>query len=146
MGAICGGADPKDAQYLYEFGIGVGLAFQLKDDLLDVYGDTKDFGKEIGGDICCNKKTFLLISALTQADAKGKKTLSEWLNKTSFDRAEKIAAVTRIYDELRIRHLTESKMKEYYDQAIDALRKVNTNENRKEDLYKLAEHLLYRIS
>lgn len=146
IGAICGGADDKDAQYLYEFGIGIGIAFQLKDDLLDVYGDPKDFGKEIGGDICCNKKTFLLINAINQAEGNDKKELLQWLKKKSFDRNEKVAAVTNIYNKLHLRTFTENKMKEYYDQALTALRKINKNETEKADFYQLAEKLMYRIS
>ncbi|MCQ2209026.1 MAG: polyprenyl synthetase family protein [Paludibacteraceae bacterium] len=146
IGAICGGADDKDAQYLYEFGIGIGIAFQLKDDLLDVYGDPKDFGKEIGGDICCNKKTFLLINAINQAEGNDKKELLQWLKKKSFDRNEKVAAVTNIYNKLHLRTFTENKMKEYYDQALTALRKINKNETEKAGFYQLAEKLMYRIS
>lgn len=146
IGAICGGADDKDAQYLYEFGIGIGIAFQLKDDLLDVYGDPKDFGKEIGGDICCNKKTFLLINAINQAEGNDKKELLQWLKLKSFDRNEKVAAVTNIYNKLHLRTFTENKMKEYYDQALTALRKINKNETEKAGFYQLAEKLMYRIS
>ena len=146
IGALCGGADEKDAQYLYEFGIGIGIAFQLKDDLLDVYGDTKDFGKEIGGDICCNKKTFLLINALNQAKDNDHEELLKWINKKEFNRSEKIEAVTQIYNKLHLRQLTESKMTEYYDNALEALRKINRSESEKESFYQLAKHLMYRIS
>ncbi len=146
MGAICGGASEKDAQFLYEFGIGIGIAFQLKDDLLDVYGDAKDFGKEIGGDICCNKKTFLLINAINQAEGDDKKELLDWITKKEFDRNEKVEAVTKIYDKLHLRTITENKMKEYYDQALDALRKIQKSEEEKTDFYQLAEKLMYRIS
>ena len=124
VGAICGGAGELDAQALYEFGIGIGIAFQLKDDLLDVYGDTKDFGKEIGGDICCNKKTFLLISAMQKAEGDDKEELMKWITAKEFNRGEKVAAVTEIYDKLHLRSLTEMKMQEYYEQAIEALRRV----------------------
>lgn len=146
IGAICGGAGEMDAQFLYEFGIGIGIAFQLKDDLLDVYGDIKDFGKEIGGDICCNKKTFLLISAMQKAEGEDKEELMKWITAKEFDREEKVAAVTNIYDKLHLRSLTEMKMREYYDQAIEALRKVERSEAEKEKLYQLAERLIHRIS
>ncbi len=146
IGAICGGASEIDAQYLYEFGIGIGIAFQLKDDILDVYGDEKNFGKQIGGDICCNKKTFLLINALQKAEGEEKEELLSWIQKEEFNREEKIAAVTKIYDNLGLRTLTEQKMESYYQQAIEALRKVNRPEAEKQVFYDLAEKLLYRIS
>ncbi len=146
IGAICGGASEIDAQYLYEFGIGIGIAFQLKDDILDVYGDEKSFGKQIGGDISCNKKTFLLISALQKAEGAVKEELLSWINKKEFNRDEKVAAVTKIYNQLGLRTLTEQKMEYYYQQAIEALRKVNRPESEKQAFYDLAEKLLYRIS
>ncbi len=146
IGAICGGASEIDAQYLYEFGIGIGIAFQLKDDILDVYGDEKNFGKQIGGDICCNKKTFLLINALQKAEGEEKEELLSWIQEEEFNREEKIAAVTKIYDNLGLRTLTEQKMESYYQQAIEALRKVNRPEAEKQVFYDLAEKLLYRIS
>ena len=146
IGAICGGADDRDAQYLYEFGIGIGIAFQLKDDLLDVYGDTKDFGKAIGGDICCNKKTFLLINAINQSEGEDKKELMKWLEKKNFDREEKVTAITNIYNKLHLRQFTESKMQEYYSQAVEALRKMNKAETDKAGFYQLAEKLMRRIS
>ncbi len=146
IGAICGGASEIDAQYLYEFGIGIGIAFQLKDDILDVYGDEKSFGKQIGGDISCNKKTFLLINALQKAEGEEREELLSWIKKKEFNREEKIAAVTKIYDSLGLRTLTEQKMEDYYQQAIEALRKVNRPETEKQAFYDLAEKLLYRIS
>ena len=146
IGAICGGASEVDAQRLYDFGIGIGLAFQLKDDLLDVYGDSKTFGKEIGGDICCNKKTFMLINALKKAEGEDLKSLTDWITKESFNRQEKIAAVTAIYDKLHIKELAESKMDEYYQQAINSLKSVSIDEEKKNGFYQLAEKLMYRIS
>lgn len=146
IGAICGGASNIDAQLLYEFGIAVGLVFQLKDDLLDVYGDFKSFGKEIGGDIACNKKTFLLINALQKATGKEKEELLGWIEKKEFDRKEKVEAVTRIYDSLHLRSTTEQKMREYYNQAIEALNQVHRPEAEKQKLMQLAEKSLKRIS
>lgn len=144
IGAICGGASEKDADLLYKFGIGIGIAFQIKDDILDVYGDTAKFGKAIGGDICCNKKTYLLITALDKADADKKSELQSWLHKTQFDKAEKIAAVTEIYNTLNVREAAENAMRSYYDEAISMLRQVSVSEDKKADLYLLAENLLYR--
>lgn len=144
IGAICGGASDEDAQLLYDFGIGIGLAFQLKDDLLDVYGDSKTFGKEIGGDICCNKKTFMFINALNKAEGKDLQALNEWIAKETFDKQEKIRAVTDIYDKLQIKELAEKKMDDYYQQAIQALQKVSQSEEKKVGFYQLAEKLMFR--
>ncbi len=144
IGAICGGAKAADAKLLYEFGIGIGLAFQLKDDLLDVWGDVKKFGKKIGGDICCNKKTFLLINAYDKANADQKKELDRWLLSETTDRDAKVAAVTELYERLGIKSLAEQSMREYYDRAIAALDKVGIEKERKDVLYQLAYDLMYR--
>ena len=144
MGAICGGASETDAQLLYDFGINVGLAFQLKDDWLDVYGDSETFGKNIGGDICCNKKTFMLISALAKADAGTKVELQTWIDKEEFDREEKVSAVTAIYDKLEISELAEKEMREYFQKAMEALGRVSVPDEQKQTLSKLANDLLYR--
>lgn len=144
IGAICGGASGEDASLLYEYGVGVGVAFQIKDDLLDVYGDEKKFGKAIGGDIYCNKKTFLLITALEKADPQTKSELTEWISREEFDRAEKVAAVTAIYDKLDVRSSAERAMRSHYDSAVSALRKVSVPEELKQPLYDLAATLLCR--
>ena len=107
MGAVVAGASDADANALYAFGEKVGLAFQLQDDLLDVYGDPKVFGKAIGGDITSNKKTFMLINAFNRADAGTRAELERWTTATEFDPAEKIAAVTEIYNRLGIDKLAE---------------------------------------
>lgn len=143
-GAIVAEASAEDANNLYDFGINVGLGFQLKDDLLDVYGDSSNFGKKIGGDILCNKKTYLLINAL--ADATVKEELCEWINKTSYDEKEKIEAVTAIYNRLNLKEKSENLIREYYRKAISCLQKVNVDESKKQELHKLAENLTCRIS
>jgi geranylgeranyl diphosphate synthase, type II len=94
LGAVLAGADPKDAQKLYDFGVNIGIGFQLKDDLLDVYANKSLFGKQVGGDIISNKKTYLLIKALEIADGKPKADLKNWLEKKNFDPEEKVKAVT----------------------------------------------------
>jgi len=109
-GAIVGGADKKDAQLLYDFGINIGLAFQLKDDLLDVYGNEATFGKKIGGDILCNKKTYLLIHALELAKDDDKVELTRHLNDKHLLPEDKIAVVTSIYNKLGVRQICEDKM------------------------------------
>ena len=106
IGALSGGANETEAQALYDFGINIGIAFQLKDDLLDVYGDEATFGKNIGGDICCNKKTYLLINALNKAEGEQKESLKNWIEKDEFNRTEKIKAVTSIYNQLKLKEKT----------------------------------------
>ena len=96
IGAILGGASSEDAEKLYDFGVQIGIAFQLQDDLLDVYGDSAVFGKKIGGDILCNKKTYMLIKALERADKAQLSELNDWLAAESFSPEEKIAAVTAL--------------------------------------------------
>ncbi|MCQ2217360.1 MAG: polyprenyl synthetase family protein [Paludibacteraceae bacterium] len=144
IGALCGGASERDADLIYKYGIGIGLAFQIKDDLLDVYGDEKKFGKAIGGDINCNKKTFLLITALEKSDAASKASLMDWISREKFDRTEKVKAVTAIYDKLDVRTNAESAMRAYYEDALNALRQISVAEELKQPLYDLANNLLYR--
>ena len=127
-GAILGGVSREDAENLYRFGINIGLAFQLQDDLLDVYGDTKTFGKNIGGDILCNKKTFLLINALRRAEGEQKAQLEHWIARKDFDAAEKIAAVTNIYNVLGLKELSESKMQTYYAEGMKNLAALSVSE------------------
>ena len=100
VGAMIGGASTADADALYDYGIHIGLAFQLQDDLLDVYGDPKTFGKNIGGDILCNKKTFLLINALSVASEEQRQVMEDWMARKTYDAQEKIAAFTNLYNEL----------------------------------------------
>ena len=125
MGAIMGNAPKADAEALYQFGINIGLAFQLQDDLLDVYGNTATFGKNIGGDILCNKKTFLLINAFRLASETQKTELNNWISQTDFNPAEKIAAVTAIYNQLQLKELSEEKIHKYYNQAMGCLTSLN---------------------
>ncbi|NDV79024.1 polyprenyl synthetase family protein [Dysgonomonas sp. 511] len=143
-GAIIADASEQDADNLYEFGINIGLGFQLKDDLLDVYGDSKTFGKRIGGDILCDKKTYLLISALR--DNSAKEELAAWIGKEEFDEEEKIKAVTAIYDKLGLKQQSEQLIKEYYLKAVACLDKVEVDKQVKAELYKLAEDLTLRTT
>ena len=143
-GAVIGNAGSEDARNLYDFGINLGLAFQLKDDLLDVYGETSVFGKNIGGDIVCNKKTFLLIKALEKADIEQRNKLQYWLSLPSFDKEEKIKQVTAIYNQLHIKSLCEEKIAFYYDHAIKCLNHVNVENERKQELMLLAGTLSER--
>lgn len=144
MGAILASATDEDACRLYDFGLNIGLAFQLKDDLLDVYGDPKVFGKNIGGDILCNKKTFMLINALNKANSQQKEQLEFWIKKEEFNAVEKIQTVTQLYNEIGVKAICENKMKEYYLKGVDSLSKVNVSAEKKTELITLAEHLMYR--
>jgi len=145
-GALIGGAGERDAQNLYDFGINIGLAFQLKDDLLDVYGDEATFGKKIGGDILCNKKTYLLIHALQLAKGADTIELKKWLNTSyQYQASEKIAAVTAIYNRLGVKSICEDKMHYFYTKAIANLANVRILENNKQELRNLAEKLMFRI-
>ncbi len=145
-GAIIGGASEEDADNLYKFGINIGLAFQLQDDLLDVYGDTATFGKNIGGDICCNKKTFLLIHAFELASPEQKMALESWMGKAQFIPAEKIKAFTDIYDALHLKEITEAKMRGYYDKAMSHLSNLNVTWERLTVLKDLSSRLMNRKS
>lgn len=143
VGADLADAPQADVEELYQFGINIGLAFQLKDDYLDVYGDEKTFGKAIGGDILCNKKTYMLISALNAADGATKRELERWLA-DSTDNAAKISAVTGIYNTLRINEKCEDAMNIYFQKAVANLDKINIIEAKKHELRTLAERLMLR--
>lgn len=145
-GAIMGNASIEDATNLYEFGINIGLAFQLQDDLLDVYGDTATFGKNIGGDIICNKKTFLLIHAFELASMEQKQTLKDWIGKESFNPAEKIKTITAIYNTLNLKDITTAKMQGYYDKAMEHLSALNVSPEKLTILKEVSNHLMYRQS
>ena len=111
IGAILAGATAEDAENLYNFGMHIGVAFQLQDDLLDVYGDPEVFGKKIGGDILCNKKTYMLIKALNRADEKQHAELNRWLNAEAFQPSEKIEAVTEIYNHRRLPNTDQARVR-----------------------------------
>lgn len=125
VGAMIGGASTADADALYDYGIHIGLAFQLQDDLLDVYGDPKTFGKNIGGDILCNKKTFLLINALSAASEEQRQVMEDWMARKTYDAQEKIAAFANLYNELSIRDLTERRIEDYYRMADEDLARLS---------------------
>lgn len=146
LGGLIAGADITTRQHLYEGGMNIGVGFQLKDDLLDVYGDPAKFGKQVGGDIIANKKTFLLIEALQQAQGSVREELSDWLTRTSFDKAEKVRAVTAIYDHLGIRQLTESRITDYFDRGFANFDQVDADPDRKKLLIQFARQLVERES
>ena len=144
MGAVLAGASAEDANRLYDFGIYLGLAFQLKDDLLDVYGNPAVFGKNIGGDILCNKKTYLLIKAFEQANPRQLQALNTWVDAESYIPQEKIAAVTTLYNEIGVKAQCEALMADYTNRARLALHEVNVPDERRQALEVLMEKLMYR--
>ncbi|WP_373799517.1 polyprenyl synthetase family protein [Bacteroides heparinolyticus] len=144
IGALLGGASVEDAEYLYDFGMNLGVAFQLKDDFLDVYGDAAVFGKNIGGDILCNKKTYMLIKAFEHADDEQCRQLNAWVDAISFSPAEKIAAVTDLYNKIGVRELCEQKMKEYSERAMRSLAAVKVTDEKKKELELLMTELMHR--
>ena len=144
IGGYIAGATPVQQEALYQYGLHIGLAFQIQDDILDVYGDPKTFGKAIGGDICCNKKTFLLLSAMETADMESKAELLQWILISDRNK-EKIAAVTAIYDRLGVRVAGETAMEEHTALALAQLDKLPQN-SATEKLRELAEQLVTRKS
>lgn len=142
IGAILGGASDKDASELYSFGVNLGIAFQLQDDLLDVYADQNKFGKQVGGDIISNKKTFLLLKAFEDADNVQEKSLLALLSET--DKSAKVAGVKAIYEELGIRQKTTAEMNKFYAIALTNLAQINASNPAKQPLTDLANFLLNR--
>ncbi len=144
IGAVLAGATTEEQELLYEVGLYTGLAFQLKDDLLDVYGNIELFGKNIGGDILCNKKTYLLIKALEKANTKQKETLLYWIGLDQFNPKEKIEAVTNLYNELSIKEIVEEKINDLHQQALAKLEKVNLAIDKKQVLQQTINQLIHR--
>jgi geranylgeranyl diphosphate synthase type II len=143
IGALIGGAESEQAELLYKFGENLGIAFQLQDDILDVFGDAEKFGKQVGGDIISNKKTFLLIKALEIAEDLDAEELRHWLSSES-DNDNKVRAITDIYNRLGIRHLAEMEMNQYAEKALRLLEEINADIAKKQALRKFAEELLVR--
>jgi geranylgeranyl diphosphate synthase type II len=145
IGGYIAGATAQQQQALYQYGLHIGLAFQIQDDILDVYGDPKTFGKAIGGDICSNKKTLFLLTALENADAESKAELQRWMTEDRQGAKEKIEAVTAIYDRLHVRQKCEAVMEEHTALALAQLDLLPQNEAT-ERLRDLAERLAVRRS
>lgn len=143
LGALIGGADKRNTELLKNFGVNVGLGFQLKDDLLDVFGEFDKFGKKVGGDIVANKKTYLLIKAMELASPKQKQSLQRCLHSES-ENTEKVTRVTEIFETLHIRELTEQKISEFFKIALNYLGKVECPEPRKEQLAEFSKLLIER--
>ena len=144
MGAIAANTSPKNAQLLYDFGKHFGIAFQLKDDLLDVYGDTLKVGKQTGGDIISNKKTFLLLKALQKADSKQRKKLNDWLQLKEFDTSKKVQAIKTIFEELKVYEATELEIQHHFQKALSFLEDLDCSSIKKQQLSSFAKELMQR--
>ncbi|WP_281613488.1 polyprenyl synthetase family protein [Flammeovirga sp. SubArs3] len=144
LGALIGGATDEQSKVVEEFGVNVGLGFQLKDDILDVYADQDKFGKQVGGDIISNKKTLMLIKALKQAEGADAVELQNWLVAKDFDKEEKVAAVTDIYNRLGIREMATEKSNEYFTKGFAALENLDVPEDRKNLLKEFGVYLQNR--
>ncbi|MBO7302501.1 MAG: polyprenyl synthetase family protein [Bacteroidaceae bacterium] len=144
LGGMLAGASETDLENLYAYGETMGLAFQLQDDLLDVYADQSLFGKKIGGDICCNKKTFLLITAMNLASEKQLAEMKAWMEREEFDAEEKIAFFTNIYNELGVKEICEKRIEELFAKCDDYIGNISVSEDKKVNLKNFANSLLNR--
>lgn len=144
IGATIGGAKNAQAQLLYDFGLNAGIAFQLQDDILDVYGESQKVGKQKGGDIISSKKTFLLLKAMELAEGNEANSLTNWIESDSD--AEKVSAITDIYDRLGIRKLAEERMWDYYNKGISSLDQVQGDDEWVGILRAFSEKLMHRES
>ena len=144
LGGILAGAGEDDLQNLYKYGETMGLAFQLQDDLLDVYADEKLFGKKIGGDICCNKKTFLLITAMNLASPAQLAQMKAWMEKEEFDAQEKIAWFTALYNELGVKEVCEKRIHELFAKCDAYMDSISVAEEKKAALKEFANTILNR--
>lgn len=145
LGAYVAGSSEDDARHLYNFGKHIGIAFQLQDDILDAFGDTVEVGKQKGGDIIANKKTYLLIKALEQAQGEQKTMLHHWLNQNSFNESEKVTAVLDIFNQLDVKAQAEAEMKNHLDLAHQHLNSVGAAEESKNMLAAFAGMLQQRV-
>ena len=146
IGGIIAGAGRDDLNRIYRFGEQIGIAFQLRDDLLDVFGDASKFGKQVGGDILANKKTYLLLKAFENAGSAEKERLNKLLDARGISPEEKVSATIDLYNELGIREATEKQMQAYFENAMEELRALDVSEDRKSELTQFAEMLLVRES
>ncbi|WP_420153539.1 polyprenyl synthetase family protein [Siphonobacter sp.] len=144
LGGIIGGTDEENARILKKLGDAVGTGFQLKDDLLDVYGDPGKFGKLVGGDILANKKTFLLIDALEKATGSDQEELQFWLSPQDHHNIEKVQAVTALYDRLSVRQTTEAEMNRYFEEGFEYLKALRIEDEKKEMLQAFFQNLIER--
>ena len=146
IGAILGGADDKDSELLYEFGRNLGMAFQIQDDLLDIYGDVKVFGKIVGGDIISNKKTYMLVKALELASFDQARQIHELFAMKDLAPETKVKKVVSIYDQLNIKNVSEDLANSYINTAFNLLDKLHPPKERKAELINIANSLIGRDS
>ncbi len=144
LGALVADAPLEIADQLYDFGLNLGVAFQLQDDLLDVFADQDKFGKKIGGDIVANKKTFLLLKALEVSDLKSKSIILDWFHRGEFDVSEKIQAISSIYNNLNVKEITEDYIDVFFRKALKILAGINLPEEKKVEMKRLAALILDR--
>lgn len=144
LGGMLAGASDADCRALRAFGTNIGIGFQLQDDYLDAYADPSKFGKQVGGDIMANKKTFLLIKAQENARGKDKRELAQWLGAARFKRKEKVTAVKGIYDRLGIAELTERKARQYFRKGFADLDNLSCGPSQTGELRTFAEKLISR--
>ncbi|MDC1188468.1 polyprenyl synthetase family protein [Flavobacteriales bacterium] len=143
LGALVGSASDAEADLIYNFGVNLGIAFQLQDDYLDCFGDPEKFGKQVGGDIISNKKTFLMLKAL---ELDSSNLLQSWVDKIDFDVSAKVESVKTIYKDLKVDQLAFELMDAYYQKSIQFLNKINAPEDKKKVLQDFASHLMKRAS
>ena len=144
MGALAANEAGRMADMLYDFGINLGIAFQLQDDLLDVFADQKKFGKKIGNDIVSNKKTFLLLKALELADDATKREMMEWMGKVEFNSTEKVETIKNVYNKLNIKDITLNYIENYYQSALSICEKLELTSDKKAELLQLAHMIMKR--
>jgi geranylgeranyl diphosphate synthase type II len=144
IGAIIGGSDDREADLLYEFGRNLGLAFQIQDDLLDIYGDVKVFGKILGGDIISNKKTYLLVKALEIASVEQAKQLHKQFALKEFDPEIKVKTVVELYNQMNIKNISENLANDYINTAFSLLDNIGVINERKTELADIANSLIGR--
>ena len=144
LGAILSDASKEAADLIYDFGLNLGIAFQIQDDILDVFGDAALFGKQVGGDILANKKTYLLLKALENANEVQGEELNSWLTKSDYQAEQKVEAVTTIFTDLKVKEQAESVMWGYYDKAIESLNSINLSEEKQSYLLDFAKGLMIR--
>jgi geranylgeranyl diphosphate synthase type II len=142
IGGLLGNAPLSDAEHLYEFGMNIGIAFQIQDDILDTFGDPAKFGKKVGGDIANNKKTLLQLLALKHANDEDVQLMKIW--STSMDEAEKIKTITAMYNKLGVQSMARVYQQKYYDQAFEHLAKVQIPDDRKNPIIQIADELFQR--
>ena len=144
LGALIANANELEQQLIYQFGVELGIAFQLQDDVLDTFGNAENFGKQVGGDIIQNKKTFLLLKSFELANLEQQSILNNWLNRKEFDNAEKVQAIKSIFEKIDVRKITEQQMQFHYENAIEAVKKMDINSDKQNQLIAFADALMKR--